>query len=80
MSSVITALKLRYLKNLEELCIKKPIGLATPTDVEDKMGLKPKTAKVMLKRLHDMDLLERPYRGCYRLSEEGRNIMKEVSG
>ena len=80
MSSVITALKLRYLKTLEEVCMKKPMGLATPIDVEFRMGLKPKTAKVMLKRLLDMDLLERPYRGCYRLAEEGRKIMKEASG
>ena len=56
----------------------KPMGLATPTDVEDRMGLKPNTAKGMLKRLYDMDLLERPYRGCYRLADEGRKIMKEV--
>jgi len=32
----------------------------------------------MLKRLFDMGLLERPYRGCYRLTEESRKIMKEV--
>jgi len=80
MSSDITALKLRYLKTLEEICMKQPMGFATPTDVEVSMGLKPKTAKVMLKRLLDMDLLERPYRGCYRLADEGRKIMKEASG
>ena len=80
MSSSITALRLRYLKTLEEICIKKPMGLATPTDVEDRMRLKPKTAKVMLKRLLDMALLERPYRGCYRLADKGRKIIKEASG
>ena len=42
------------------------------------MGLRPKVAKVMMKRLLDMGLLERPYRGCYRLTDEGGKIMKEV--
>jgi len=42
------------------------------------MSLKPKRAKVMLKRLRDMGLLERPYRGCYRLTDYGRKIMKEI--
>ena len=74
----MTALKLRYLKKVEEICMKQPIGFATPTEVEVRMGLRPKTAKVMMKRLLDMGLLERPYRGCYRLTDEGRKIMKEV--
>lgn len=78
MSSGITALRLRYLKTVEEICMKQPIGFATPTEVEVRMGLRPKVAKVMLKRLLDMSLLERPYRGCYRLADEGRKIMKEV--
>ena len=42
------------------------------------MGLRPKVAKVMLKRLLDMGLLERPYRGCYRLTAEGRKIRREA--
>jgi len=46
--------------------------------VEAVMGLRPKLAKAMLKRLLDLGLLERPYRGCYRLADEGRKIMKEV--
>jgi len=79
-SSGITALKLRYLKTVEEICMKQPIGFATPTGVEAVMGLRPKSAKVMLKRLLDMGLLERPYRGCYRLADEGRKIMKEAEG
>jgi TATA-box binding protein (TBP) (component of TFIID and TFIIIB) len=56
----------------------KDIGFATPADVEDKMGLKPKWAKVMMKRLFDMGLLERPYRGCYCLTEEGKKVLKEA--
>jgi len=80
MSSGITWLRLRYLKAVEEICSKQPIGFATPTEVEAKMGLKPKVAKVMLKRLLDMGWLERPYRGCYRLTDEGRRIMKEALG
>jgi len=44
------------------------------------MGLRPKVAKVMLKRLLDMGLLERPYRGCYRLTDEGKKILKEAEG
>ena len=71
-------MRLRYLKAVEEICMKQPIGFATPTEVEAEMGLRPKVAKVMMKRLLDMDLLERPYRGCYRLAEEGRKIMKEA--
>ena len=42
------------------------------------MGLRPKMAKVMLKRLLDMGLLERPYRGCYRLTAEGRKKRREA--
>ena len=42
--------------------------------------MRPRMAKVMLKRLLDMSLLERPYRGCYRLADEGRRIMKEAEG
>ncbi|GAH96037.1 unnamed protein product, partial [marine sediment metagenome] len=61
-------------------CMKQPIGFATPTEVEAMMGLKPRMAKAMMKRLLDMGLLERPYRGCYRLADEGRKIMKEASG
>ena len=76
----ITALKLRYLQAIREICDKQSIGFATPSEVEDRMGLKPKVAKVMLKRLLDMGLLERPYRGCYRLTDEGRRIMKEALG
>ncbi len=71
-------MRLRYLKAVEEIYMKRPIGFATPPDVEVIMGLKPKTAKVMLKRLLDMGLLERPYRGCYRLAEKGRKILKET--
>jgi len=80
MKEQMTALRLRYLKAVEEICLKQPMGLATPTSVEAEMGLKPKAAKVMMKRLLDMGLLERPYRGCYRLSDEGKKIMKEAEG
>lgn len=76
----MTALRLRYLRAIEEICMKQPMSFATPRSVEAEMGLRPKMAKVMLKRLLDMGLLERPYRGCYRLADEGRKIMKEVSG
>ena len=78
MEEHITALRLRYLKAVEEICMKQPVGFATPTAVEVRMGLRPKVAKVMMKRLLDMGLLERPYRGCYRLTDEGRWIMKEI--
>jgi len=78
--SGITALRLRYLKAVEEICMKQPVGFATPTEVEVRMGLRPKVAKVMLKRLLDMGLLERPYRGCYRLTGEGRKILKGAVG
>jgi len=74
----MTALKLRYLKAVEDICMKQPIGFATPVEVETAMGLRPGVAKVMLKRLLDTGLLERPYRGCYRLTDEGRKIMKEA--
>ena len=80
MHAHITALRLRYLKTIEEICGKQPIGFATPAEVEVRMGLKPKVAKVMLKRLLDMGLLERPYRGCYRLTGEGRKILKGAVG
>ena len=80
MSSGITALRLKYLNTIDEICRKDPMGLAIPIDVEATMGLKPKLAKVMMKRLLDMGLLERPYRGCYRLTAEGRRIMKEAKG
>ena len=76
----MTALKLRYLTAVEEICMKQPMGFATPTEVEAEMGLRPRVAKVMLKRLLDMGLLERPYRGCYRLTDEGRKILKEAEG
>ena len=79
MSPEITALKLRYLQAIEEIC-RKPMTFATPTEVEAVMGLRPKVAKVMMKRLRDMGLLERPYWGCYRLSDEGRKILKEAEG
>ena len=78
MEEHITALKLRYLKAVEEICMKQTVGFATPAEVEVRMGLKPKAAKGMMKRLFDLGLLERPYRGCYRLAEEGRKIMKET--
>ena len=80
MKEQMTALKLRYLMAVKEICMKQPMSFATPTGVEAVMGLRPKLAKAMLKRLLDMGLLERPYRGCYRLADEGRKIMKEVSG
>ncbi|GAH62848.1 unnamed protein product, partial [marine sediment metagenome] len=74
------ALKLMYLSAVEEICMKQPIGFATPTEVEAVMGLKPRMAKQMMSRLLDMGLLERPYRGCYRLAAEGKKIMKEAEG
>jgi len=77
--SGITALRLRYLMAVDEICGKDPLGFAIPTNVEAKMELKPNIAKVMLKRLLDMGLLERPYVGCYRLSDEGKKIMKEAA-
>lgn len=58
--------------------MKQTVVFATPTEVEAKMGLRPKLTKVMMKRLLDMGWLERPYRGCYRLAAEGRRIMKEA--
>jgi Mn-dependent DtxR family transcriptional regulator len=30
--------------------------------------------------LLDMGLLERSYRGCYRLTDEGKKILKEAEG
>ena len=78
MKSGITALRLRYLKAVEDICMKQPIGFATPAEVETAMGLRPRVAKVMLKRLLDTGLLERPYRGCYRLTAEGRKIRREA--
>jgi len=75
-NSGITALRLKYLNTIDDICRKDPMGLAIPMDVEATMGLKPKLAKVMMKRLLDMGLLERPYRGCYRLTCEGRKILK----
>ncbi len=80
MNSEITALRLEYLKTVEEISLTQRFGLATPTKVEAVMGLRPKLAKVMMKRLLDMGWLERPYRGCYRLADKGRRIMKEAKG
>ena len=71
-------MRLRYLKAVKEICRKQPFGLATPIEVETKMGLRPQVAKVMMKRLLDIGLLERPYRGCYRLADEGKKILKEA--
>ncbi len=79
-SSGITALRLRYLKTIDDICRKDSMGLVVPMDVEAEMGLNPKLAKVMMKRLRDMGWLERPYRGCYRLADKGRKIMKEAKG
>ena len=76
----MTALKLRYLQAVSEICGKRPMKFATPAEVEARMELRPNVAKVMLKRLFDMGLLERLYRGCYRLTDEGRRIMKEAEG
>ncbi|GAI86769.1 unnamed protein product, partial [marine sediment metagenome] len=78
MKEQMTALRLRYLKAVEKICMKQSIGFATPTSVEAEMGLKSKAAKVMMKRLLDMGLLERPYRGCYRLAAEGKKIIKRL--
>ena len=79
-NSGITALRLKYLKTIDDICRKDPMGMAIPMDVEAELGLKPKVAKVMMKRLLDMGWLERPYRGCYRLTDKGRKIMKEAKG
>lgn len=78
MSSVIKDLKLRFLKTIDEICRKDPMGLAIPMDVEEKMGLEPKVAQRMMTRLRYMGLLERPYRGCYRLAYKGRKMIREA--
>ncbi|GAH68243.1 unnamed protein product, partial [marine sediment metagenome] len=41
MSFGITALRLRYLKTIEEICRTDPMGLTIPIDVEARMGLNP---------------------------------------
>ena len=76
----VTALRLRYLKAVEEICREGSLGFATPAEVEARIGLRPKLAKVLLKRLFDMGWLERPYRGCYRLADKGKKILKEAEG
>jgi Mn-dependent DtxR family transcriptional regulator len=53
---------------IEEGCTSLESG-----DYSAAMGLRPKVAKVMLRRL-----LEHPYRGCYRLTDEGKKILKEA--
>ena len=68
---------LRYLKTIDEICRKDPMGLAIPMDIEEKMGLEPEVAQVMMKRLRYMGLLESPHRGCYRLADDGRKMMRE---
>jgi len=70
--------RLSYLKNIDEICSKDPMGLTIPMDIEDKMGLEPKVAQVMMNRLQVMGLLESPYRGCYRLTGNGRKMIREA--
>lgn len=80
MEADVTILRLRYLKAVKEISLKQSFGLVTPLDVEAKMGLKPRTARVMLWRLLDLEWLGRPYRGCYHLSEKGKKILEEAEG
>ena len=82
----ITPLQLRYLLAVRKVCNRNGLGITTPKEIFDEFcppydhSLGSRAPRMMLLRLLASDLLERPVRGGYRLSERGGEVVAEILG
>jgi len=76
----LTYLRIFYLKTITDLCEKSPVRLARAKDIirftEGTEPCERVRGNAMLMRLIEAELLERPARGCYRLSEKGKKAIE----
>ncbi len=76
----VTNYRLKVLVKIKELCESSGTGFVTPKTLSEEMK-EPKGNIVMqLLRMEEIGWLENPHHGCYRLSEEGRKILKNAIG
>jgi len=75
----LTNRRYRLLTTVEALCGEQELGCVSPEMVEDalKWGGVDKTRE-MMKVLLEVGWLERPYRACYRTTDEGKKVLKEA--
>ena len=75
----LTDLRYKLLTTVERLCTNQPLGCVSPAEIEGvlKWGGVDKTRE-MMKVLQGEGWLMRPYRACYKLSEEGRQMLEGV--
>ena len=75
---MITNLRLRYLVVVQEIGFKNSTGYASPTEVSDTMKRAAKPVRKMMLELKEIGWLENPYRGCYRLTDEGQKTLEKA--
>jgi len=71
--------RLMVLAKIRELEEANPVRLVTPTQLTEALGKNPANVRMLLVRLLRAGLVERPWRGGYRLSEEGRRLLEEAA-
>jgi len=75
---MITANKLKILRAINIATNESMIGFATPKEILKHSTYKPKNIRVILHKLVKSNLVRRPYRGCFILSEKGRKVLDEA--
>ena len=77
----LTNLRFRIMTAIIELGVKLPLGCASPAEVAEKSGLgSAERVRYIMRELLKIGWIERPYRGCYRLTDEGRKVLREAAG
>ncbi len=74
----VTVYRLNVLTAVQILCERNAAGLTSPREVADELAKPVENIRVMMLRLKAISLLERPYTGCYKLSNKAEEILKET--
>jgi len=83
-SGKLTPERFQVLKLVDEISKKNEFGVAEVQKLIQiltaERKIKPITVRMTIKRLAQDGYLENPLRGCWRLTEKGRKLLKEVGG
>ena len=75
----LTNLRFRVMTAIKELSIDAPLKCASPKEVAEEAGLPTgDRARYIMRELVKIGWLERPYIACYKLTNEGRKVLREA--
>ena len=78
----LTVGKFQVLKLIDDMCKQSEFGVASMQKLIQVLtaerGIKPTSVRVTIMRLAREGYLENPLWGCWRLTEKGKQVLKEV--